>query len=291
MRELKGRVAVVTGAARGLGRGIAESLAAADMRLVLADINSDELYATADALRDAGSNVCAVPTDVTSQTAIEALAKAALDKFGSVSVICNNAGIWDLGLAWEISLSEWRRMVDINLWGVIYGVHTFVPLLLKNPDGGHVVNTSSMAGLVGTHFRAPYAATKHAVVGLSQSIREEAKTLGLKLGVTVVCPGRVDTKVFGGFAGISSASSERVKDIMRQAATVLDSAAALPPRIAGDMIRDAIINDEFFVLPNATTRHRPGIEREYEALMQAYVKGETSAALSVQKVAGASPSL
>jgi len=280
MRNLKGRVVVITGSAGGIGRGIAESLAAAEMRLVLADLDAERLRVTADEIRAAGAEVLAVPTDVTSEVAVEALAKAALDAFGSVSVVCNNAGIWDMGLAWEIGVAEWKRMIDINLWGVIYGVRTFVPILLKNPDGGHVVNTSSMAGLVGTHFRAPYAATKHAVVGLSQSLREEAKTMNLKLGVTVVCPGRVDTKVFGGFAGIRNASTEGLKEKMLASAAILDAAPALPPRLAGDMIRDAIRNDEFFVLPNATSRHRPGIEREHESLMKAYAKGEESAAFS-----------
>jgi NAD(P)-dependent dehydrogenase (short-subunit alcohol dehydrogenase family) len=283
MKELVGRVAVITGAAGGIGRGIAESLAAAGMRLVLADIDARKLEVTCREIANGGAEVVAVATDVTSEASVDALADRAVARFGSVSVLCNNAGIWDLGAAWEISVAEWRRMIDINLWGVIYGIRAFVPLLLKNADGGHVVNTSSMAGLIGTHFRAPYAATKHAVVGLSQSLREEAKTLGLKLGVTVVCPGRVDTKVFGGFAGIKSASSPQLKEKMERAAAILDAAPAIPPRIAGDMIRSAIQNDEFYVLPNATARHRPSIEAEYGSMIDAYARGEESAIYQLQK--------
>src|SRR3954447_21631829 len=148
MRDTNGeRVAVVTGAASGIGRGMINAFGRRGMRLVLADNDEERLIGAVGELRAEGLEALAVPTDVRDPAAVDALAAASLEKYGRIDVACNNAGVWTLAAQWETSLDEWRWVVDVNLWGVINGVRTFAPLLVDNPDGGWIVNTSSVAGL------------------------------------------------------------------------------------------------------------------------------------------------
>jgi NAD(P)-dependent dehydrogenase (short-subunit alcohol dehydrogenase family) len=171
MHTLAGRVAVVTGAAGGLGLGLARTLGAAGMRLVLADIDAAALQEAAEDLRTEVEAVAAVPTDVRDEDQVDRLAKQAVATFGRVDLLVNNAGVWTLGYQWETPLADWRWVVDVNFWGVVHGVRAFVPLLLANPDGGHVINVASMGGIRAGAFSGPYAATKHAVVGLERRLR------------------------------------------------------------------------------------------------------------------------
>lgn len=191
MTTLEGRVAVVTGAASGLGEAMAHRLAAAGCALVLADV--DPLDRVADAIADAGGNVAVVPTDVTDPDAVDALAAAALAKFGSIGVVCNNAGIVAGGNCWEIPRSEWRRVIEVDLMGVVNGIRSFVPHLLES--GGHVVNTASMGGVVAYPMIGPYVAAKFGVVGLSEVLHHDLAAMGAPVGVSVVCPGYVPTRL------------------------------------------------------------------------------------------------
>lgn len=195
VEELAGRVAVVTGAASGIGRGIVGALAAQGMRIVAADLDAARLAVTGVELRRNGAEVIERVTDVRDAAAVQALAAAALEAYGTVHVICNNAGVWTLGYQWETDLADWSWVVDVNLWGVIHGVRTFVPILLRNAEGGHVVNTASLGGIVAGPLTGPYAATKHAIVGLSKSLRAELMMSGAQVGVSVVCPGKVRTSI------------------------------------------------------------------------------------------------
>ena len=161
----------------------------AGLSVVLADVDTVGL---GNVIRTfTGGSVAGVPTDVRDPDAVSHLAAVAIDTFGRVDVIVNNAGVWTLGYQWEMSTEDWCWVLDVNLWGVIHGVRTFVPLLLANADGGHVVNVASMDGITGSPFHGPYAASKHAVVGLSKGLRAELSSLGANVGVSVVCPGRV----------------------------------------------------------------------------------------------------
>ncbi len=270
--ELVGRVLVVTGAASGIGRGIAGAAVAEGMKVVLADLDPDRLVAAAAALPGAGNDVVAVPTDVRDATAVDQLARAALAAFDRVDVICNNAGVWTLGAAWETTLDDWRWVVDVNLWGVVNGVRTFVPLLLANPDGGHVVNMASMGGLVAGALTGPYAATKHAVVGLSKTLRAELGSRRPPVGVSVVCPGRVDTAILDNVNRRPDAYGERrltkqaqeVLDAMRSAAGSAESAEA-----AGRSILGAVKTGDFWVFPGAA-EHSPLLERETNDVLSAF---------------------
>ncbi len=195
MKEFRDRVAVVTGAASGIGRGLAERFAAEGMKVVLADIETGALAETEAAMKAAGATVLAVETDVSKARDVEALAQKTIDAFGAVHVICNNAGVAAPGLSWERTLADWQWVMGVNLWGVIHGIRVFVPIMLEQDTEGHVVNTASTAGLTTTPGLPIYHATKHAVVALSEILHYEFALTGAKLRVSVVCPLYVDTRI------------------------------------------------------------------------------------------------
>ncbi len=198
MKEFDGKTAVVTGAASGIGLALCRAFAARGMHVVMADVNAERLRdAAASVQPQAGRKVLPVPTDVTQAVSVQALANAAFDTFGAVHVLCNNAGIIIDGPLHEASLENWRWVIDVNLWGVIHGVHAFVPRMVEGGQGGHIVNTASMAG----HFSSPntgvYNVSKFAVVGLTESLSRDLKDSGI--GVSCLSPGQVETNLFFGY--------------------------------------------------------------------------------------------
>lgn len=194
MDEFEGKVAVVTGAASGIGRALASAFAAEGMRLVLADVESAALEATAEELRSGGADVFAVVADVAQPAEVDRIGTAAMDVFGALHVACNNAGVSGGGLSWEIDLETWRWILDVDLWGVIHGVRTFTPLIIAS-GGGHIVNTSSMAGLTSNPGMGPYNVAKHGVVTLSETMYVELQMTHPEVGVSVLCPGWVRTRI------------------------------------------------------------------------------------------------
>lgn len=190
LTELEGRVAVVTGGASGIGFGIAKQLAVQGMKLVIADIEQGALDRAAKELGALG-----VRTDVSDPDSVENLAAKALAEFGAVHVVCNNAGVGAMSMIADSSLSDWRWMINVNLWGVIHGTHTFLPILKRNAEGGHFVNTSSLGGLSTMPGLGIYAVTKYGVVALSEVLAQELAQEGSKVGVTVLCPGTIQTNI------------------------------------------------------------------------------------------------
>jgi NAD(P)-dependent dehydrogenase (short-subunit alcohol dehydrogenase family) len=184
--SLQDKVTVVTGAASGLGEAMARRFAAEGAQVVLADV------APLDALA-AELGAFAVPTDVSDQASVDALAAATFEHFGQVDVVCNNAGTVTGGLCWEIPLESWRRILDVNLMGVIHGVRAFVPQLLES--GGHVVNTASMAAVGTMPHLGPYAVSKHGILALSEVLFHDLALVGADVGVSVLCPGYVPTRI------------------------------------------------------------------------------------------------
>ena len=188
--ELRGKIAVVTGGASGIGKGIATQFVAEGMWVIIADIERDALDKTAGEIGAVG-----VPVDVSDAASVRALARAARELYGTVHVVCNNAGIGPMAAIKDLTMDDWHWMLGVNLYGVIHGVHTFLPMLRANPDGGWIVNTASMAGLAAPTRIGAYAAAKYGVVALSEVLAAGPAAEGSRVGVSVLCPGTVRTNI------------------------------------------------------------------------------------------------
>lgn len=195
MQDFKNKVAVITGAASGIGRALAEQSAREGMKVVLADVEGAALAEAADALRQTGAKILPVVTDVSRAADVHTLADRAWSEFGGVHLLCNNAGVAGRSCLWEAPLADWEWVVGVNLWGVIHGVHAFVPRMLEQPDEGHIVNTASVAGLISVPGLAIYNVTKHAVVTLSETLLHELTERQARIGVSVLCPSYVNTRL------------------------------------------------------------------------------------------------
>lgn len=222
------QVAVVTGAANGIGKGVAAALSARGLRVVLADIDADDLVQTA---KELGGESLTVPTDVADIEQMRRLADRTLAEFGRVDLVVNNAGMGEGGPSWTIAPEAWNRVVSVNLGGVVNGIHVFVPHFVA-AGHGHVVNTASLAGLTTMPFGAPYSATKHAIIALSEALQAELAMVAPEVGVTVVCPGPVDTRMLRGLAdGAKALAEQRVSSEIpappEQLAVMADSINAM----------------------------------------------------------------
>ncbi|MDP1601029.1 SDR family NAD(P)-dependent oxidoreductase [Phenylobacterium sp.] len=195
MEDLNGKVAVITGGASGIGLAMAEVFGAEGMKLVIADIQQDALDRSVAALRARGFEAVGVLTDVSKFASVEALAQASYAAFGKVHVLVNNAGVSITGPIWKMSLDDWRWVYDVNFWGIVHGIKAFVPLLIEQGEPAHVVNTASLASFNGTGEHSPYCSSKAAALSISQSLYSELIAWNTKVGVSVVCPGMVDTQI------------------------------------------------------------------------------------------------
>ena len=272
MQEFRGKVAVVTGGASGIGFGIAARAAREGMRIVLADIEADALERAAAELRTTGVEVLAVPTDVARAESVAALAARAIAAYGGVHLLINNAGVVSGGPLWERTLADWEWVMGVNLWGVVHGIRSFVPLMLAQENGGYIVNTASAAGLVTAPSLGIYTVTKHAVVAISETLSAQLAQQGGTVKVSVLCPMWVNTRLV---------DSERNRPVTFQnpaieADPTPAEVEAIRPRIESgkspDEIADAVfaaIRDErFYILPHPEVA--PLVRRRMEGILSAF---------------------
>jgi NAD(P)-dependent dehydrogenase (short-subunit alcohol dehydrogenase family) len=262
MKDFSGKVAVVTGGASGIGRAMAERFAAEGMKVVLADIEQGALDRAESEMRGGGATVAAKRTDVSRGEDVEALAKFAVEAFGAVHIVCNNAGVGLGGTSWQMTVKDWEWMLGVNLWGVIHGIRTFVPIMIAQGDDCHVVNTASGAGLHSRPFLGMYAATKHAVVALSEAMYHELKLTGTRVGVSVLCPAVVNTRIGESernrpqvLANAGEVANPAQMAAMEQAFRAA-LAAGLPPAEVAAAVLDAIREERFYILTHEETKTR-----------------------------------
>jgi NAD(P)-dependent dehydrogenase (short-subunit alcohol dehydrogenase family) len=244
-----GKVAVVTGAASGIGLALAQRFAGSGLDVVLADIEEMALGAAADSVNRLGVKSLAVRTDVSDEDSVRALAAAALERFGSVHVVCLNAGVESMADPWFGPVTSWQWVIGVNLWGVIHGIRAFLPILAQQGEG-HIVNTASMAGLI-PGASAPYDATKHAVVAISEDLYKAVRSMRVDVGVSVLCPGIVTTQLLDADrnwpaslrqAPAAAATYAAIEPHVRRAV-----AAGMSPAAVADLVAEAVASRRFWI--------------------------------------------
>ena len=274
MKELKGKVAVVTGGAGGLGRAMAMHFAREGMHVALADIDQASLDVTAAELRALGVQAIGIRTDVSKAAEVDALAARVVTELGGVHVVCNNAGISPLGAAWENTLADWEWMLGVNLWGVIHGVRAFTPLLLAQ-DEGHIVNTASVAGLINPPGSAMYNVTKHAVVALTETLFHDLAGRNSKVGCSVLCPAYVPTGIADSERSRPAALANpgATKSAEQQAREDMLKKAVRSGRLSADDIGAAVLaavkEERFYILTH------PRIKGAIQARMEDILEGRS----------------
>lgn len=231
MRELAGKTAFVTGGASGIGFALGRAFAEAGMQVMLADVEADALAAAVNSLHNVGPGVLGIDCDVADAASVERAAKATFDAFGNVHVVCNNAGVAAGGGVDEIALDSWRWVIDVNLMGVVHGIRAFLPHMRAHGEGGHIVNTASMAGMQSGLGFSPYTASKFAVVGISEGLVPQVAPFGI--GVSVLCPGFVRTR-------IGESGRNRPEQYGAAQAPPPGSATAMLVAMVDEMIRNGI---------------------------------------------------
>lgn len=267
--ELKGRVAVVTGGASGIGRGMTEAFLDQGMKVVIGDIERDALDKTLAELVANGGEVVGTICDVSSQDSVDALARTALDAFGAVHVLCNNAGVaGESGPVWERSLEDWNWVMGVNVRGVLHGIRSFVPIMIEQGDEGHVVNTASIAGLIAGG--GTYGVSKHACVALSEGLFSDLAQHAPQIGASVLCPGWVRTRIAESERNRPEAprkspgSEAPLGELMRKMVEGAIS-SGLDPREVGGKVVDAIKTRQFYILTHPWENM---VERRTENIVQ-----------------------
>lgn len=249
--DVAGKTAVVTGGASGIGRGIARCFAEHGMNLVIADIEQAPLDEAVAELNDRGTEAIGVKTDVSRLIEVEALATAAVERFGGVHVLCNNAGVGVSDPVGSTSLEDWRWTLDIDLWGPIYGVHTFLPIMEQQGEG-HINSTASMAGLYSSASLGAYNVAKHGVVALMTSLERDLRLAGSNIRASVLCPGPINTNIVDSERNRPAESA--AKHTGTEAGTKFwdmltrSLADGMDPDDVGPLVLDAVVNDRFWVL-------------------------------------------
>ncbi len=252
MKDFNGKTAVITGGASGIGGAMAELFLEKGMNVVLGDIEQGALDATVAAL---GADRClGVVTDVSKAQDVQALADAALQRFGGIHIACNNAGVFAGGVLWEESIADFEWQMNVNVWGVIHGIRTFVPIMAKQGDDSHIVNTASMAAVTAMPYSGIYHMTKHAVLGLSESLYHELSIHSPNVKVSVLCPEAINTGIANSArnrpAELSGAGKDEqtAESEMVVGALAATTAAGLGPDVMARRVFDAINEERFYIL-------------------------------------------
>ncbi|MEM8858449.1 MAG: SDR family NAD(P)-dependent oxidoreductase [Chloroflexota bacterium] len=273
MKEFKGKTAVVTGAASGIGKGFAERCAQEGMNVVLADVEERALMHAAEELSAAGGIVLPVATDVSKAETIEALAQKTMDTYGGVHVLFNNAGVGGGSSIWESTAADWEWVLGVNLYGVINGVRTFIPLMEAQNEPCHIINTASILGLVVAPGSGVYNVTKYGVVALSETLYHELALQKSNIHVSVLCPAWVNTQILesdrnrpGELQNAGIEEPEMTPEEEAASAAFAQAIAnGLSPEEVADHIFQAIIEEKFYILTHDVTK--PWVKERMERIV------------------------
>jgi NAD(P)-dependent dehydrogenase (short-subunit alcohol dehydrogenase family) len=265
MNTLEGKVAAVTGAASGLGRSMALAFAAEGMDLALGDVDENSLSAVESEVRRKGVRAFTMRVDVSKASDVDAFAERTLKDLNGIHLVCNNAGVSPLGAVWEASVADWQWILGVNLWGVIHGVRAFTPHLLGQNEG-HIVNTASVAGLISPPGSGAYNVTKHAVVTLSESLYHDLRERNSAVGVSVLCPAYVPTRITESERSRPAdlPASEKSKETLAREAML--KKAVTSGKVSADQVAQAVVaavkEERFYILTH------PRIKGAIQARMQ-----------------------
>lgn len=273
LHDLSGRVAVVTGGASGIGKGIARVLVSEGMRVVISDIEPGPLAATAGELGIEG-----IVADVTEPDQVQRVADQVTASHGTVHLIVNNAGVGSMGKFADLTIDDWRWMMDVNLFGVIHGVLSFLPVLRANPDGGHIVNTASMAGLTVLPGMGAYTASKFAVVGLTEVLAAELAAGGVRVGATVLCPGPVRSNIKDSLRTRPAARAGGLFDIDLSAEGPLHDMRWMDPLDCGRIVVSAVRRGDLYAITHPELW--PQVAARHAALKAAFIPVQAPSAPS-----------
>ena len=268
MDDLAGKTAVITGAASGIGLSLARRFGGDGMKLVLADIEPDALRQAAADLRASGIEVVTQVTDVSDGDQVDELGRVALEAFGAVHLVCNNAGVGGGGLINTLTTADWQWVLGVNLWGVIHGMRVFLPMLIEQGEG-HIVNTASVAGLFAAPFMGPYNASKFAVVAISETAFNELAMTGSNVGVSVLCPSWVKTRIHESARNrpddLRNEADEGVPDSVVAEAIAGFIAGGLTPEDVAEQVADAVAAKRFYILTHPDSKEM--VRQRMEAIL------------------------
>jgi len=274
MESFEGRTAVVTGGASGLGLAMATRFAEAGMNIVIGDIEAEPLAMAEAAIAAKGVKVMPKRTDVARAEDVQALADSAYDRFGGVHVLCNNAGVGGSpGAMWELSAEDWKWVIDVDLWSVVHGVRSFVPRMIASGEEAHVVNTASVAGLVSGAVGGPYTVAKFGVVALSEQLYFELGRAGHNVGVSVLCPGFVNTNIYDSGRnrqaeyGESQNAPTPEGEQRRQMLNAIRNQMMQPAEI-GELVFEAVRTRNLYIVPTGSEALEKAVKARLENVVE-----------------------
>jgi NAD(P)-dependent dehydrogenase (short-subunit alcohol dehydrogenase family) len=269
MDDFAGRVAVVTGAASGIGRGLARHAASEGMRVVLADVEAPALEDAVADVRHLGADAVGIRTDVSRAEEVQALADQTFERFGAVHLLCNNAGVFQAGVVWQRTQADWDWVMGVNVWGILHGIRAFVPRLLEQGTDAHIVNTASMAGLISVAYSAPYVVSKFAAAALTECLAHDLRAQGSTIGVSCLVPGLVDTRIADSTRNrpdeppseVTAPDHHFVADVLKEQT----STGGRHPDEVADIVFDALRARQFWI--PTTDGFEPLVRNRYDALL------------------------
>jgi NAD(P)-dependent dehydrogenase (short-subunit alcohol dehydrogenase family) len=266
MQDVQGRTAVVTGGGSGIGRGMCIVFARHGMRVVVADVELDAAASVAAEIAAAGGRAHAVEVDVADRRSVESMAAVARDVFGPVHLLCNNAGVSHRRRGIHATHEDWVWMLGVNLWGVIHGVETFLPAMLESGDEAHIVNTSSMNGIVPSAFSAMYSTSKYGVMGLTETLRNELA--GTSVGISALCPAGVRSRIGESERNRPADLAAPTPPPTHEPSSTFDISPALDPEVVGEMTLQGIRDDRLYIFTDQKVRHL--IEAHHSQMVAAF---------------------